>query len=389
MNPLRVRAVTRRIVAQFRRDRRTLALIFVVPIVLSSLVGLVLREQQAPSLRLAVVNQDAGPAGAALAGGVESALATSSSDTITTPVDEAAGRADLRAGNVDILLVIPPDLTTRVVAHQAPRIVLVTQGVNPAADGSRLAALGAALSRAVAAVVPSAIPTPEIDRQTLFGSPNADPLNSLAPAFVGFLAYFFVFILTGISFLRERVGGTLERLLATPITRGEIVLGYSLGFGLFATIQVLLVLAFTLVRVDVPAVGPMPDFVVGLHVPIAGSPVLAFVIALLLVLGAVSLGIFLSTFARTEFQILQFIPIVIVPQALLSGMIWPVNSLPNILQPLGRVLPVTYAIDGLRDVMIRGYDLSATSVQLDVAVLAGIALLFVALAATTIRRQVA
>ena len=131
---------------------------------------------------------------------------------------------------------------------------------------------------------------------------------------VGFFAYFFVFILTGISFLRERIGGTLERLLATPVSRAEIVLGYSLGFGFFATIQVALVLAFVLGRLEIPALGPMPAFAIGLGVHTIGNPLIAYLIVLMLGLGAVSLGIFISTFARTEFQILQFIPIVIVPQ---------------------------------------------------------------------------
>jgi ABC-2 type transport system permease protein len=198
-----------------------------------------------------------------------------------------------------------------------------------------------------------------------------------------------VFILTGISFLRERVGGTLERLLATPVTRGEIVLGYSLGFGIFATIQVAIVLAITLLDVHVPAIGPLPAFDVGLGVPSLGSPLLAYALALVLGLGAVSLGIFLSTFARTEFQILQFIPVVIVPQGVLGGIFWPIDSLPDILQPVARLMPVTYAVEGLREVMIAGADLASRTVQVDFAVLVGIAALFVVLAARTIRREIA
>ena len=148
---------------------------------------------------------------------------------------------------------------------------------------------------------------------------EGDFFNSFAPALVGFVVFFLVFILTGISFLRERIGGTLERLLATPVRRLEIVLGYSLGFAIFATLQVAIVLLFVLGSLHIEPIGPLPDINLGLGVPIAGSPLLAFVITLLLALCAVNLGIFLSTFARTEFQILQFIPLVIVPQALLSG----------------------------------------------------------------------
>jgi ABC-2 type transport system permease protein len=178
-------------------------------------------------------------------------------------------------------------------------------------------------------------------------------------------------------------------LLATPVTRGEIVLGYSIGFGIFATIQVAIVLAITLMRLEVPAIGPIPSFVIGLDVPSAGSPLLAYLIALVLGLGAVSLGIFLSTFARTELQILQFIPIVIVPQGLLGGIFWPIETLPDILQPVARLLPVTYAVEGLREVMIAGAGLTSPTVLLDLGVLTLIAALFVVLAAATIRREIA
>ena len=198
-----------------------------------------------------------------------------------------------------------------------------------------------------------------------------------------------MFILTGISFLRERIGGTLERLLATPVRRSEIVTGYSAGFGFFATLQVILIMAFALGTVHVPAIGPLPAFSVGLGIANAGSPVLAFLVSLLLALGAVNLGIFLSTFARTEFQILQFIPIVIVPQALLCGLLWPISSLPDVLQVVARLLPLTYAIDGLREVLIKGADLSSAALRLDLLVLAGVAVLLAVVASLTIRREVA
>ncbi len=93
-------------------------------------------------------------------------------------------------------------------------------------------------SLAAAAVDHRASRPPTIDHTTLYGTPSSDPITTFAPAIVGFFAYFFVYLLTGVSFLRERTGGTLERLMATPVTRGEVVTGYILGFGLFATLQV-------------------------------------------------------------------------------------------------------------------------------------------------------
>ena len=266
-------------------------------------------------------------------------------------------------------------------------VTLLTDGLDPAGEASQVAAVGRAMLAAAGSVTGTTIPT--IEHVTLYGVPSDDPMAPFAPAILAFLAYFFVYILTGISFLRERTGGTLERLMATPVTRGEVVLGYTLGFGLFATLQVGLLLAWSLGSVAVPAIGPLPAFSVGIGLPIAGSPLLAYLVVVLAALGAVSLGIFLSTFARTELQVIQFIPIVIVPQFLLSGVLFPVSGLPEILQPLVWLMPLTYAVDGLRQVLIAGADLGTSALQLDLAVLALVALFFAGIASLTIRREVA
>ena len=211
---------------------------------------------------------------------------------------------------------------------------------------------------------------PAIEHVTVYGTPSSDPVSPYAPALVGFFIYFFVYLLTGVSFLRERTGGTLERLMATPVTRLEIVTGYTLGFGLFAIAQVAILMIWVLGTVHVPAIGPLPPFSVGLGVPINGNPLLAYLVVVVLAMGAVSLGIFLSTFARTELQVIQFIPIVLVPQFLLSGVLFPVTSLPAIVQPLVPFLPLSYAVNALRQVFIRAADLGVRELQVDLLVLA-------------------
>lgn len=383
MNPLRVAAVFRRIVAQFRRDPRSLALLFLAPLAIIALLGWVLGSQQATAARVAVINDSAVPGSGALVVRLQSALEGQPGITIDRSVaDDSTARQMLKDKKLDLVVVLPADFSL-----QNRKIDLLTLGLNPSGEASVLPAVQKALLSAVADTAGAALPA--IERATVYGSPNATQLDSLAPVVVGFFAYFFVFILTGISFLRERIGGTLERLLATPVSRAEIVLGYSLGFGFFATLQVAIVLAFVLGRLDIPALGPVPAFAIGLGVHTAGNPLISYLLVLVLGLGAVSLGIFLSTFARTELQILQFIPIVIVPQGLLGGFFWPIEGLPSLLQPVARILPVTYAIDGLRQVMIAGADLSSPQVLLDLGVLTGIAAIFVVLAAATIRREVA
>jgi ABC-2 type transport system permease protein len=383
MSPLRVAAVVRRIVAQFRRDPRSLALLFVAPLAIIALLGWVLSSSQSTNARIAIVNESTGPAGSVVATRLESALDGQTGIVLDKSVtDISTAERMLKDKTLDLIVVLPADFSV-----QNRKIVLTTLGLNPMAEAASIPIIQKALIGAVVDSASAVLPT--IERSSVYGSPDATQLDTLAPVVVGFFAYFFVFILTGISFLRERIGGTLERLLATPVSRSEIVVGYSIGFGFFATLQVAIVLAFVLGRLSVPAIGPVPEFAIGLGVKTVGNPLIAYLLVLVLGLGAVSLGIFLSTFARTELQILQFIPIVIVPQAILSGFFWPIEQLPSLLQPVARILPVTYAIDGLRQVMIAGADLSSAQVQLDLGVLAGIAAVFVILAAATIRREVA
>jgi ABC-2 type transport system permease protein len=266
-------------------------------------------------------------------------------------------------------------------------VTVITNGLDPSGEASQVSAVQRAVLAAAAGGSGASLPV--VRHATVYGVPSDDPITTFAPAIVGFFAYFFVYILTGVSFLRERTGGTLERLMATPVTRGEIVLGYTLGFGLFATIQVAVLMLWALGTLHVPALGPLPAFSVGLGVAVNGSPLLAFLVVVLLAVGAVSLGIFLSTFARTELQVIQFIPIVLAPQFLLSGVLFPVSTLPSILKPLVVIMPLNYAVDGLRQVFIRGADLGVAALQVDLLVLAAVAVFFATIAALTIRRDVA
>jgi ABC-2 type transport system permease protein len=400
MNLRRTLAISRRIANQFRRDHRTLGLMFVAPIVILGLLGWVISDQTPETTRLALVNE-AGAPGEVIRSALAEAATDGGLEVDTNIADEPAARAALADGDIHLVVTLPASLPADIAAGRPPTIRVITPGINPTDDGSRVASLQQVLARTMA----DEQPLPSIEREQLFGSTEGDFLDAFAPALVGFFAFFLVFILTGVSFLRERIGGTLERLLATPVRRAEIVAGYGLGFGFFATLQVAVILAFalghfdvpeigplpafTIGDVDIPEIGPLPAFTIGLGIANAGSPGLAFLVTLLLALGAVNLGIFISTFTRSEFQVLQFIPIVVVPQGLLGGIFWPVTSLPDTLEPVARVLPITYAVEGLREVLIKGSDLSSPTLQLDLAVLAAVVVLLVVVATATIRREVA
>ncbi len=380
MNPARVIALARRIVQQFRRDHRTLALLFVAPIIILALLGYLLRSQETSTLRLGVLNNDTPVAGLGFsaAGRLIDQLKTSDRLAVQVlPGDLGSVREAVRRGDVDAALIFPASFTTDLLARKPISIELVLEGANPAKTGSALpliqgALLGAALQ--LQGSIPGGTPPPnlQIKPDLIYGSIDLTPLDYLAPVLIAFFAFFLIFLLTCVSFLRERTLGTMERLAASPMTRGEIVVGYMLGFGLFALLQSLIIVLFT-------------AYV--LQVRYTGNLLWVFLVTLILALGAVNLGIFLSSFARTELQAVQFIPLVIVPQGLLSGLFWPVKDMPDWLQVVSGLMPMTYANQALTDIMIRNQGLAEVFPQLLVLLL--FAALMVAVAALTLRREVA
>ena len=193
-------------------------------------------------------------------------------------------------------------------------------------------------------------------------------LNRVAPGLLGIFVLFFTLLLTGVAFLRERAQGTLEGHMTTTVARGDILVGYLLGFLLFATIQTAVILAFT---------------IFALRIEYQGN-VFEIVAVLLLLVVAVNFGIFVSTFARNEFQVVQFIPIVLAPQIFLSGVIVPTDHMPALMEAISVVLPLTYAVEALRGVMVMGQSLSDVWTDLVALAVFGVGLLIAAV--ITLRR---
>jgi len=364
MSGHRVAAITRRLLQGFRRDRRTVALLFVAPIVILGLLGYLMRGSSVPTV--GVINQDQGPLGAVVADSLQhSSLVSASAISVTD------GDSKLKDGSLVAYVVFPPDFSqsaqSRVIAPEVH-----VEGTQPSAVAPVLAALQQALASA-ASRAPGAIRfAPKVTY--LYAGAGLDSLDYFGAAAIGLIVFFLVFVITIVSFLNERSQGTLERLMASPLRRGEIVLGYMIGFTVLALIQAVEVLVFCLGV---------------LKVHNDGNVFLIFLIEALMAIVAVNLGIFLSMFARTEFQAVQFIPLVIVPQFLLSGILFPVSSEPSLLQPVSNVLPLTYAVNALRDVMLKGADLSSSSLLLDIGVVTGFVVLLIAAGTATLRRRIA
>jgi ABC-2 type transport system permease protein len=207
---------------------------------------------------------------------------------------------------------------------------------------------------------------------TIAGFSIADKmmLNGAAPGILASLILFFGFLITGISFLRERTLGTLERLLVAPVTRMDIVAGYLLGLLLFALLQTLIMFFYMVYVLDISYRGQLWEILV---------------FQILMGIVAVSMGTFFSAFARNEFQMMQFIPLLIVPQIFLSGLFIPVTQLPVVLEWISKFLPLTYGVEGIKALMQQGQGLA--NIGKDIGILAAFAVAFLILASLTLKQK--
>ena len=201
-------------------------------------------------------------------------------------------------------------------------------------------------------------------------SDNETMFNSFGPALIGIFPFTVMFLVSSITTLRERVTGTLERLLAMPIGKFDIIFGYALAFGLFGAIQSLLTSSVAMYLLGLEIVGPQWFFLL---------------IALVSTLLGVALGLLVSAFAETEFQAIQFMPIFIFPQIIICGLFVPLEKLPETLEVIARWLPMTYLVEALNGVT--KYATVTETMWRDVWVVVGFIVVALFFAGLTLRRQ--
>jgi ABC-2 type transport system permease protein len=206
------------------------------------------------------------------------------------------------------------------------------------------------------------------DLPTLPGRPNL--FDSVGLAMLGILPFVVMFLVTSIAMLRERTSGTLERLLTTPLSRAALLLGYGAAFGLAAAVQALITVTVATTLYDLDVRGPLA---------------LVVLIAVVDAALGVALGLLASAFARSEFQAVQFMPVIVLPQFFLCGLLVPREQMAGWLQAVSDVLPLTYAVEALQEV---GRSAAPTArTWADVGVVAGAVALALGLAAATLRRR--
>ncbi|MUG68283.1 MULTISPECIES: ABC transporter permease [Paenibacillus] len=337
---MRIQALVIRILRQIMRDRRTLGLLIFAPIAILTMLHLVFNGgDYVPKVGLIQI-PDA----------VEAQLDQSGAD-ITKYTDAGQANQDIEKRRIDGYIRFD---------HGSPSVVL--EGSDPNVNGAVIRWI----QQAVAPLQPGG--STNLEMTFIHGSAEMSQFDYFGPVLLGFFIFFFVFLIAGVSFLRERTTGTLERLLSSPLRKWEIVAGYIVGFGIFTMIQAALIASYAI-------------YVLGMLME--GHFIDVLVITLVLSLTALTLGILLSAFANNELQMIQFIPIVIVPQIFFSGL-FNLETISDWLNWIGPFTPLYYAAEALRNVMIRGYGWG--DIYMDILMLLGFSVLFMFLNIAALRK---
>jgi len=348
----RVLAVARKTLRVLKHDRRTAGFLVIMPLLMITIFGYTFGGD-VENISVYVVNLDTAPADESVAAAIIEDLGTRDTLNIEHAADggPAASGAELiarasemvREADIWAAIVFGRNFTEDVVARTSTgtglpaEIEVIIDGTNPNIVQAVYNELQISIRYVLGAY---AVMPPIVVSQELVYGEGAEFIDFFAPGVMGLAAMMVTFMLSILSFVRERSASTLDRLLSTPATEGEIVAGYALAFGFVGLIQstVILVAAVLLFDID-----------------IVGSPLLVLFIIFVFGVGTQGLGFLLSSFAKNEFQALQFIPLILFPSILLSGVFWPIEAVPTLLRPVSYFIPLTYAVEGCRSTMIRGW----------------------------------
>ncbi|MCM0583131.1 ABC transporter permease [Weissella diestrammenae] len=341
---MRFLSITIRVLKELLRDKRTLALMFLAPLLVLTLMKVVFNTNSQVNVQIGAVN-------------VEQTLIHQLNSGKGVHVkkysDQSNAKKAINQEKIDAYMVNNKKKFTVTYANIDPSKTATIKNVLKSAMimnqmNNLQAQLPAGQKNNNSANVSQ---TKVFKNIYLYGNAKTTYFDKILPILMGFFVFLFVFLISGMALLKERTTGTLTRLLATPVKRSEIVLGYLLSYGILAILQTLVIVTFTI-------------FI--LNVEVAGALGLVMLINILLALVALSFGILMSTFAKSEFQMMQFIPIIVVPQIFFSGLI-SLDGMANWLQWFANILPMKYAGDALNQVIMTGQGL--TNIWFDLLIL--------------------
>jgi ABC-2 type transport system permease protein len=325
---MRILAISKKVLKELLRDKRTLAMMFVAPILIMWLMNVMFSASSTTSVIIAAVD-------------VPSSLIENLDDVEHVAVEKytsaKAAQKDLDNQEVDAILTVDDDTYDVTYANtDSSKTALTRQAIKSVLSWSITNQFMSQVKEAVAETpsLTSLLPTSNVSSTDLtehydYGDENTGFFAKMIPILMGFMVFFFVFLISGMALLKERTSGTLDRLLATPVKRSDIVFGYMISYGIIAVIQTVVIVLSTIWLLDIEVVGNIINVII-----------VNFVLALV----ALAFGVLLSTLAKSEFQMMQFLPLVIMPQLFFSGII-PLDSMADWVQHIGKILPLSYSGD--------------------------------------------
>lgn len=369
----RLAAMLRKEFLQLRRDPRLIGFIIMAPVVLLILFGLALKLEPA-NVRMAYVDQDR----SMFSEMIRTNIWNEGYFKLYEVENEAAIIREIRNGHARAGLWIGPDFSAELSDNRQPMVKMYVDGTMPslatAMDNKKGAITDDAVTSQMYFLDPDAenitiAPEPfELDVATLF-NPDKRETWFFLPGVIGVLIMQVSLILTSTAVVREKENHTMEQLVVTPLTRVQFVLGKILPYVLIAFADFYFILGLSWLLFELP----MP-----------GSQLALFVLALVYVSGLIALGLVISTVSQTQQQAIFISIFILIPSILLSGFIFPVEAMPGYIQPVSWMLPFTYFVEVIRGILIKGSDLIV--LLPDFAALAGFAILFITISILRFRK---
>ncbi|ETA74129.1 ABC transporter permease [Ligilactobacillus equi] len=353
---MRTWAISIKVIKELFRDKRTLMLMFVAPLLILWLMSIMFSANSATKVKLATVGVDVG---------VVKKLDKFNGITVKKYASKTGAQRALKDNKVDGMIIqgdsrkynvtyANTDATKTALTKAALKNILVQENISKMTQ--MVVQQQLIIAQLKAQLTGRAVPQntsqsnqsqKEIKIQNYYNYGDSDTgfFDKIAPILMSFFTFFFVFLISGMALLKERTSGTLDRLLATPVKRSDIVFGYMLGYGVLALLQSTLI---STVGIWI------------LHLDVVGNLFDVMVISVLFGFVALAFGLLMSTFASSEFQMMQLLPLVIVPQVFFSGII-PLDSMATWVQVIGKILPLTYAGNAVSGIIMQGYNLADVS----------------------------
>lgn len=363
-NVKRVRAIIRKEFFQIKRDKRTIAIILLMPILQLLLFGYA-ASTSVDHISTVVFNNDIGTESRDLLNGFTNSqyfdinYTAWSMDEIKDYVD----RGDAKAG-----IVIPPDYSEKIKSGETAQIQLIVDGSDPTTAQTILSSAGGVVQsysveiiseRSMGMAMPQAIDL----RSRVWYNPDMSSTYFNVPGLIGVILQTVTLMLTSFSIVREREKGTLEQLIVTPITKMELMIGKVIPYVIIGFIDIVLALALS---------------IFWFKVPISGSIVLLLFFSVIFLFSALGIGLLISTVSKSQLQAMQMSMFMIMPNVLLSGYMFPREAMTKGIQLVSNIFPLTYFINVLRGIILKGNNLSMLFKEFVVLVIFGVVVLSLA-----------